>query len=110
MKEHDDPIMQSVANDIEKMLAQGQTDLPLGLCFAAARRDESLLKLLLKRGLDPNEKGMNDRTALVYFLHMHLRSIDITNLSTMLICLSFLTPFTSTLCPPMKTKIVLLFF
>ncbi|KAL2897783.1 Potassium channel AKT1 [Bienertia sinuspersici] len=64
LKEHDDPMMQSVVSDIEKMLAQGQTDLPLGLCFAAARGDEPLLKLLLKRGLDPNERGIKDRTAL----------------------------------------------
>ncbi|KAL2897800.1 Potassium channel AKT1 [Bienertia sinuspersici] len=64
LKGNDDPMMQTIVSDIEKMLAQGQTDLPLGLCFAAARGDEPLLKLLLKRGLDPNERAMKDRTAL----------------------------------------------
>lgn len=57
--------MQSVVADIEKMIAQGQTDLPLGLCFAAARGDESLLKLWLSRGSKANERGIKDRTALV---------------------------------------------
>ncbi|KNA19903.1 hypothetical protein SOVF_056790 [Spinacia oleracea] len=64
LKTQHDPLMQSLVDDIEKMIAQGQTDLPLGLCFAAARGDEPLLQLLLKRGSNPNERGMKDRTAL----------------------------------------------
>lgn len=57
--------MQSVLRDIENMLAHGRMDLPLSLCFAAARGDEPLLQHLLRRGSDPNEADMNGRTALV---------------------------------------------
>lgn len=56
--------MQSVLEDVEKMLAQGQMDLPLSLCFAAAREDEPLLQHLLRRGCHPDERDMNGRTAL----------------------------------------------
>lgn len=65
LKEQEDPLLSSFVNDIEKMVAEGQTDLPLGLCFAAARGDETLLQLLLQRGSNPNERDMKDRTALV---------------------------------------------
>ncbi|KNA06432.1 hypothetical protein SOVF_181220 [Spinacia oleracea] len=64
LKEQEDPIMQEVLRDVEKMLAQGQMDLPLSLCFAAARDDEPLLQHLLKRGCHPDERDMNGRTAL----------------------------------------------
>ncbi|XP_021738013.1 potassium channel AKT1-like [Chenopodium quinoa] len=60
----DDELMQSVVNDVEKMVAQGQTDLPLDLCFAAGRGEEPLLQRLLKQGSNPNERGLKDRTAL----------------------------------------------
>nr|WIV69042.1 potassium channel AKT1 [Salicornia europaea] len=64
LKEQEDPMMQSVLRDIEKMLAKGQMDLPLDLCFAAARDDEPLLQNLLRRGSHPDERDMNGRTAL----------------------------------------------
>ncbi|KNA19902.1 hypothetical protein SOVF_056780 isoform B [Spinacia oleracea] len=58
------PFMQSTVSDIEKMISQGQTGLPLGLCFAAARGDELLLQFLLRQGSNPNETSTKDRTAL----------------------------------------------
>ncbi|KAL9233896.1 hypothetical protein vseg_008831 [Gypsophila vaccaria] len=64
LKSQDDPMMQSVLRDVQKMLAQGQMDIPLGLCFAADRGDETLLQQLLRRGTDPNELDVNGRTAL----------------------------------------------
>ncbi|XP_057248407.1 potassium channel AKT1, partial [Beta vulgaris subsp. vulgaris] len=64
LKGQHDPLMQSVLRDIENMLAHGRMDLPLSLCFAAARGDEPLLQHLLRRGSDPNEADMNGRTAL----------------------------------------------
>ncbi|KAK9682617.1 hypothetical protein RND81_10G085700 [Saponaria officinalis] len=64
LKSQDDPTMQSLLRDVEKMLAQGQMDLPLALCFAAGRGDETLLQRLLRRGSDPNELDVNGRTAL----------------------------------------------
>ncbi|XP_010670706.2 potassium channel AKT1 isoform X2 [Beta vulgaris subsp. vulgaris] len=64
LKVQEDPLMQSVLSDVEKMLAQGQMDLPLSLCFAAAREDEPLLQHLLRRGCHPDERDMNGRTAL----------------------------------------------
>ncbi|KAK9741805.1 hypothetical protein RND81_03G129700 [Saponaria officinalis] len=62
MKEQSE--LQSELRQIENMLAQGRTDLPLTLCFAAARGDEPLLQHLLHRGSDPNEADSNGRTAL----------------------------------------------
>ncbi|XP_074280504.1 potassium channel AKT1-like isoform X2 [Silene latifolia] len=64
LKEQSDPLMQSILRDIENMLAHGRMDLPLSLCFAAARGDEPLLQHLLRRGSEPNESDMNGRTAL----------------------------------------------
>nr|AAF81249.1 putative potassium channel protein Mkt1p [Mesembryanthemum crystallinum] len=64
LKEQSDPLMQSVLRDVENMLARGRMDLPLSLCFAAARGDEPLLQHLLRQGSDPNEADMNGRTAL----------------------------------------------
>ncbi|KAG6407998.1 hypothetical protein SASPL_131000 [Salvia splendens] len=61
LKEAKDPIMEGILLDIENMIAHGRKDLPLTLCFAALRGDESLMRHLLKRGIDPNESG---RTAL----------------------------------------------
>ena len=57
--------MQSVLRDVESMIACGRMDLPISLCFAAARGDELLLQHLLRRGAHPNEPDMNGRTALV---------------------------------------------
>ncbi|KAK8342990.1 hypothetical protein V6Z12_A08G270200 [Gossypium hirsutum] len=64
LKDTDNPIMQGILKETENMLARGRMDLPLNLCFATLRRDDSLLHRLLKRGLDPNESDNNGRTAL----------------------------------------------
>lgn len=65
LKEINNPMMSEVLGETENMLARGRMDLPLSLCFAALRGDDSLLHQLLKRGLDPNESDNNGRTALV---------------------------------------------
>jgi hypothetical protein len=65
LKDLNDPIMEGVLVETENMLARGRMDLPVSLCFAAARGDDLLLQQLLKRGLDPNESDNNGRTALV---------------------------------------------
>ncbi|KAB2071963.1 hypothetical protein ES319_A08G258700v1 [Gossypium barbadense] len=62
LKDTDNPIMQGILKETENMLARGRMDLPLNLCFATLRRDDSLLHRLLKRGLDPNESDNNGRT------------------------------------------------
>ncbi|GKV00749.1 hypothetical protein SLEP1_g13387 [Rubroshorea leprosula] len=64
LKDLDDPIMQGVLLETENMLTRGRMDLPLNLCFATLRGDDSLLHQLLKRGLDCNESDNNGRTAL----------------------------------------------
>ncbi|KAL5975257.1 RAC-alpha serine/threonine-protein kinase [Asimina triloba] len=64
LKETKDPLMERVLVETEKMLACGRTDMPVTLCFAASRGDESLLQQLLERGLDPNESDNSGRTAL----------------------------------------------
>ncbi|KAK9682624.1 hypothetical protein RND81_10G086200 [Saponaria officinalis] len=64
LQQQTDPFMQSRLREIENMLAHGRMDLPLSLCFAAARGDEPLLQHLLRRGSEPNEPDMNGRTAL----------------------------------------------
>ncbi|KAG8639260.1 hypothetical protein MANES_14G128600v8 [Manihot esculenta] len=64
LKEQKDPIMEGVLLETENMLAHGRMDLPLSLCFAALRGDDSLLHQLLKRSLDPNESDNNGRSAL----------------------------------------------
>ncbi|XP_047164582.1 potassium channel AKT1 [Vigna umbellata] len=64
LKELNDPIMEGVLVEIENMLARGRMDLPVSVCFAAARGDDLLLHQLLKRGMDPNESDNNRRTAL----------------------------------------------
>lgn len=65
LKDSEDPVMKGILADTEQMLAQGKMDLPLSLCFAAARGDDLLLHQLLKRGSNPNETDKNGRTALV---------------------------------------------
>uniref|UniRef100_A0A8I6XF23 Potassium channel n=1 Tax=Hordeum vulgare subsp. vulgare TaxID=112509 RepID=A0A8I6XF23_HORVV len=65
LKEHKgDGVISGIAKDIERMLASGQLDLPITICFAASRGDDFLLHQLLKRGLDPNETDNCGRTAL----------------------------------------------
>ncbi|KAJ9183994.1 hypothetical protein P3X46_007784 [Hevea brasiliensis] len=64
LKELDDPMMQEILIETERMMAFGRLDLPLTLCFAAMRSDDLLLHQLLKRGSDPNELDENGRTAL----------------------------------------------
>uniref|UniRef100_A0A2C9UCU1 Potassium channel n=1 Tax=Manihot esculenta TaxID=3983 RepID=A0A2C9UCU1_MANES len=64
LKELNDPMMEGILAETERMLAHGRMDLPLNLCFAAMRGDDLLLHQLLKRGLDPNDLDENGRTAL----------------------------------------------
>ncbi|CAL9227714.1 unnamed protein product [Arabidopsis halleri] len=64
LKDSEDPVMKGILAETEVMLAQGKMDLPLSLCFAAARGDDLLLHQLLKRGSNPNETDKNGRTAL----------------------------------------------
>ncbi|CAL0330523.1 unnamed protein product [Lupinus luteus] len=64
LKELNDPMMDGVLMETENMLARGNMDLPVSLCFAAVRGDGVLLHQLLKRGLNPNEMDNNGRTAL----------------------------------------------
>ncbi|OWM71715.1 hypothetical protein CDL15_Pgr005903 [Punica granatum] len=64
LKDLNDPIMEGVLLETEKMLARGRMDLPLSLCFAALRGDDLLLNQLLRRGFDPNESDNNGKTAL----------------------------------------------
>ncbi|KAK4435797.1 Potassium channel AKT1 [Sesamum alatum] len=64
LKEYQDPVMHEILAYTEHMLAHGRMDMPLSLCFAAARGDDLLLHHLLRRGLDPNELDSNGRNAL----------------------------------------------
>lgn len=68
LKEHKEPVMQEILNYTEQMLTHGRVDMPLTLCFAAARGDDLLLNHLLRRGMDTNELDANGRSALVYVL------------------------------------------
>jgi len=54
-----------VAEEIEYMMARGQLELPVTLCYAATKGDDFLLHQLLKRGVDPNESDNCWHTALV---------------------------------------------
>ncbi|XP_030452506.1 potassium channel AKT1-like isoform X2 [Syzygium oleosum] len=64
LKEWRHPLMEELLNETEHMLARGNMELPLSLCFAAMRGDDLLLHQLLRRGLDPNEVDKNGRTAM----------------------------------------------
>ncbi|KAK4388929.1 Potassium channel AKT1 [Sesamum angolense] len=64
LKEDHDPLMHEILAYTEHMLAHGRMDMPLSLCFAAARGDDLLLHHLLRRGLDPNELDNNGRNSL----------------------------------------------
>ncbi|XP_066393415.1 potassium channel AKT3-like [Miscanthus floridulus] len=54
-----------VAEEIEYMLARGQLELPVTLCYAASKGDDFLMHQLLKRGVDPNESDNYWHTALL---------------------------------------------
>ncbi|XP_021764526.1 potassium channel AKT1-like [Chenopodium quinoa] len=60
---NDNTAKESMA-EIEKMMGHGRLDLPISLCFAAARGDGHLMHRLLKQGRDPNETDECGRTAL----------------------------------------------
>ncbi|KAJ1287932.1 hypothetical protein BS78_02G048800 [Paspalum vaginatum] len=53
-----------VSEEIEYMLARGQLELPVTLCYAASKGDDFLMHQLLKRGIDPNESDNYWHTAL----------------------------------------------
>jgi len=69
--------------EIERMIGRGKLDLPLSLCFAAIREDESLMERLLKQGLDPNESEDSGRTALVCNTISTTRNFDCIALTFM---------------------------
>ncbi|XP_078428864.1 potassium channel AKT1-like [Wolffia australiana] len=64
LKEETSPLMEQILRETENMLARGRVELPLTLCFAAIRGDDKLMQQLLRRGLDPNEADVNQRTPL----------------------------------------------
>ncbi|KAL8537050.1 hypothetical protein ACS0TY_012291 [Phlomoides rotata] len=64
LKEHKEPVMQDILNYTQHMLTHGRMDMPLTLCFAAARGDDLLLNHLLRCGMDTNELDANGRSAL----------------------------------------------
>nr|AAL25648.1 inward-rectifying K+ channel [Eucalyptus camaldulensis] len=64
LKDLKDPTMESILIDAENMVAHGQLDLPLSLCFATLRGDDLMLSQPLRRGLDPNESDNSGRTPL----------------------------------------------
>lgn len=67
--------MKEILEDIERMLAQGRSDMPVSLCFAAMRGDDLLLHKLLRRGMDPNESDSSGRTPLVC-VHIYMPSVS----------------------------------
>lgn len=75
LKERNDPVMQQILVDIERMLAQGRSDMPVSLCFAAMRGDDLLLHKLLRQGMDPNETDSSGRTPLVC-VHIYMPSVS----------------------------------
>lgn len=70
LKERNDPVMDAILVDIERMLGQGESDVPLNLCFATVRGDDALLLKLLNQGMDPNELDSTGRTPLVCTFHL----------------------------------------
>lgn len=64
-EQKENSVMAGVVKEIESMLARGNLDLPITLCFAVTRGDDFLLHQLLKRGMDPNESDNDGHTALV---------------------------------------------
>lgn len=80
LKDRNDPVMEEILLETERMLAYGRMDVPLSLCFAAMRGDDLLLHQLLKKGLDPNELDRNGRTPLVYMLiyvYTYIKILDV---------------------------------
>uniref|UniRef100_A0A0E0C5B3 Potassium channel n=1 Tax=Oryza meridionalis TaxID=40149 RepID=A0A0E0C5B3_9ORYZ len=63
-EQKENSVMAGVVKEIESMLARGNLDLPITLCFAVTRGDDFLLHQLLKRGMDPNESDNDGHTAL----------------------------------------------
>jgi ankyrin repeat protein len=57
-----------ISEEIEYMLARGQLDLPVTLCYAASKGDDFLMHQLLKRGVHPNESDNYWHTALVILI------------------------------------------
>ncbi|CAN6171080.1 unnamed protein product [Urochloa humidicola] len=65
LKEKKDSVaIAGVAEEIEYMLARGQLELPVTLCYAASKGDDFQMHQLLKRGVDPNESDNYWHTAL----------------------------------------------
>ncbi|XP_008653638.1 potassium channel AKT3 [Zea mays] len=63
-EKRDSGAIAGVAEEIEYLLARGQLELPVTLCYAASRGDDFLMHQLLKRGVDPNESDNYWHTAL----------------------------------------------
>ncbi|CAN6181411.1 unnamed protein product [Urochloa humidicola] len=63
-EKRDSAAIAGVAEEIEYMLARGQLELPVTLCYAASKGDDFLMHQLLKRGVDPNESDNYWHTAL----------------------------------------------
>lgn len=77
LSEQNDPVMNSILVEVQHMLTEGKSDLPLSLCFAAMREDDMLLHKLLRQGKDPNELDSTGRTPLVcnflcFIMHSHI--------------------------------------
>ncbi|KAL1826885.1 hypothetical protein ACET3Z_005297 [Daucus carota] len=64
LSERNDPVMNSILVEVQQMLTEGKSDLPLSLFFGAMREDDVLLRKLLKQGKDPNEVDSTGRTPL----------------------------------------------
>ncbi|KAK1375854.1 Potassium channel [Heracleum sosnowskyi] len=64
LSEQNDPVMNSILVEVQHMLTEGKSDLPLSLCFAAMREDDMLLHKLLRQGKDPDELDSTGRTPL----------------------------------------------
>ena len=86
--------MEEILHETEHMLARGRMDLPLTLCFAAARGDDLLLQQLLRRGSDPNEQDSSGRTALVC-----VPPLFFTDMSELLcMCVGYILRWVSFIC------------
>ncbi|WVZ62074.1 hypothetical protein U9M48_011861 [Paspalum notatum var. saurae] len=63
-EKRDSGAIAGVSEEIEYMLARGQLELPVTLCYAASKGDDFLMHQLLKRGVDPNESDNYWHSAL----------------------------------------------
>lgn len=78
LSERNDPVMNSILVEVQQMLTEGKSDLPLSLFFGAMREDDVLLRKLLKQGKDPNEVDSTGRTPLVCnFLYLIMHSHEL---------------------------------